>query len=79
MESLAEQREIYDYDQLKDIIERDWECKIVSMVLKDYGYDERINWNTYMVLVTFENQKEIAGVEDAIPVGYTNGDLSTIF
>ena len=42
---------------------------IISVKIEKYCYDNRIKWDTYIVLVMFLNTKEY------VPTGFTNGDL----
>ena len=39
-------------------------CNIEDIEVKEYGYDDRIGWNTFIVLVK------------GIPVGFTDGDVN---
>ena len=71
-ESMATVVEVESLDELKAIIEKDWELPIHSIRLKYYCYDSRINWDSYIVMITIVNNKS------EFPVGFTNGTFKDL-
>lgn len=62
----------------EDIIDGNQICvERGEIKFKDYGYDKRIGWDTYIVLAIIKDCTIIEGVPDNqfLPIGFTNGKL----
>jgi hypothetical protein len=46
----------------------DWEAPIVGFKFKKYVYDDRIEWDTYMVIMTIKYNDE----NQTFPIGFLN-------
>ena len=70
-ESMATCVEVMTYQELFDLINDSWDSytnRIVGIELDYYTYDDRIGWETYIVIaVTVDGLK--------FPIGFTNGKL----
>lgn len=68
-ESLATTTEIHTRQELIDHLQPSFgSLKIKDVVFSHYGYDKRIDWDTWMVSVTFEGQENkphLMGMSDA--------------
>lgn len=63
-ESLATTVEVDSLLELRRIIEKEWQLGDESLSIESYGYDERIGWDTHIVL--WKNS----------PVGFLDGPLT---
>lgn len=71
-ESMKEKKELGSTAELVAAIEDHWNNKVASLFVKPYGFDVRINWDTYIVMVKFAR-----GIHEFVPVGYTNAPVCT--
>lgn len=62
-DSMKTVREICSMDDLRDHLESTYIFPGSEITVKPYGYDKRINWNTYIVCM------------DGQAVGFTDGPL----
>ena len=81
VESLALQVEVNVIEDLYLLISRQWGKRVVALEAKHQGVDPRTHWDTYLVLAKFEGHKDFigGGRVHPVPVGYTDGDFSTLF
>ena len=61
-------REIYSFEALIMMINCEWDFEPVAIRVEKYVYDERIDWDTYIVTAKFK------GLADSgfMPVGFLN-------
>jgi len=59
--------EVADIDELKKVLEQQWEKTIDGIEFRHIGYDIRNGWNSYLVLA------DINGIAPGCPVGYSDG------
>ena len=70
-ESMATCVEVMTYQELFDLINDSWDSyldRIVGLEMDYYTYDDRIGWETYIVIAVTYN-----GIK--IPIGFANGKL----
>ncbi len=70
-DALAECVEVTSPEELKAaILKEESHSKVIGIRIKDYGFDKRIDWDTYIVTVQHERngKSEYGGV-----AGFTNG------
>ena len=62
--------EINSLEHLMTHIESDWgfDIPILGLSFKKYAYDDRINWDTYMVIMTVKHNNE----KQTFPIGFLN-------
>jgi len=73
-ESMNTVVEVDDLTHLKELISKKWKIECVRLEIQHYGYDERIEWDTYIVKATFAKGPSLKK-QESFPVGFTNGDI----
>jgi len=65
--------EVHSLEQLKNHIQKhEWDNKPIELKFKKCQYDDRIGWDTWMVLSKLEDENEY------YPDGWTDGDPNTL-
>jgi hypothetical protein len=73
--SMETMRVVTSKKHLIEVVSHQMDQPCVSVEIKPYGYDDRIGWNTHIVLAMFESHQALFNTKNPIPVGYTNDDL----
>jgi hypothetical protein len=73
-EAMKEVVEVSSMSDLKVVIYKQWpfDYNVMEIQCTYYGYDERIDWDTWMILAKFDNKG------NWFPIGYTNGDIDNL-
>lgn len=74
-ESMAQQVVIHVIEDLIFKISKDMCMRCVGVEAKYEGMDPRTDWDTYLVIAEFEGKSG----NKKYPVGYSDGDFSTLF
>lgn len=75
--SMSESFEVYSKDEIlnytqavyKDFIPPDVEI-IIESIEPYYGYDDRISWETHIVIIIFKRKQEVI---ERCPIGFLSG------
>lgn len=72
-ESLRETRKVHVIEDLYRIINALYGQEVQQLEAEHHGHDPRCDWDTYLVTARF------AGADRFFPVGWSDGDFSTLF
>lgn len=67
-EAMKTVRQVKNLTEIKEHIKQSWGMGVEEIRVEPYGFDDRIGWETYIVICYFDGDLKI-------PVGFTNGYL----